>query len=82
MTTMTIRDLGDGVEARLRLRANAHGRSIEDEARAILRSALATDTPQPDNLAAAIRRRMTPLGGVDLAIAPREPIRETADLDR
>jgi hypothetical protein len=30
----------------------------------------------PANLAAAIRARIAPLGGVDLDIPPREPMRE------
>jgi plasmid stability protein len=39
---MTIRNLDDGLKKRLRIRAAAHGRSMEDEARDILRAALST----------------------------------------
>jgi len=40
MASMTIRDIDDSLKARLRLRAAKHGRTMEDEARDILRAAL------------------------------------------
>ena len=43
MATMTIRNLEDELKARLRIRAAQHGRSMEEEARSILRSALNTE---------------------------------------
>jgi plasmid stability protein len=43
MASMTIRNLDDGLKGRLRVRAAIHGRSMEDEARDILRAALATE---------------------------------------
>jgi plasmid stability protein len=49
---------------------------MEDEARNILRAALADDESTPRNLAEAIRRRFRPLGGVDLRLPAREPVRE------
>lgn len=73
MASITIRDLDEQTKARLRVRA-AHGkRSMEAEARSILRAALATDAPQPRNLAETIRRRFGALGGVELAVPAREP---------
>ena len=33
------------------------------------------------NLAEAIRKRITPLGGVELKIPPREPVREPPRFD-
>ena len=36
----------------------------------------------PRNLARAIRARIEPLGGVDLELPPREPMREPPDFDR
>ena len=41
MATLTIRNLDEGLKARLRLRAAKHDRSMEEEARSILRGALA-----------------------------------------
>ena len=51
---------------------------MEDEARDILRQALGTQDvePEPANLYAAIRKIVEPLGGIELEIAPREPMRE------
>jgi plasmid stability protein len=72
---MTIRNIDDTIKNRLRVRAAMHGRSMEDEARDILRSALSTDLPRTRDLGQAIHRRFAKLGGVDLAAAPREPIR-------
>ncbi len=39
MASITIRQLDEGVKKRLRLRAARNGRSMEDEVRAILRTA-------------------------------------------
>ena len=72
---MTIRNLDDDVKQRLRVQAAEHGHSMEEEARAILRAAL-TRTAAPTNLAAAIRSRFAPLGGVKLDLPPREPMRD------
>ncbi|ACP22441.1 hypothetical protein NGR_b09880 (plasmid) [Sinorhizobium fredii NGR234] len=70
LARMTIRNLDDGLKQRLRQRAAAHGRSMEDEARDILRAALSTSERRPGNLAAAIRARIAPTGGIALE-APR-----------
>lgn len=79
MASMTIRNLEEALKARLRVRAARHGKSMEDEARDILRAALATEKARPKNLARSIRARIAPLGGVDLPETPREPIREPGD---
>lgn len=79
MAAMTIRNIDDVIKKRLRVRAAINGRSMEDEARDILRSALSTDDPRPRNLAQAIHERFGALGGVDLPAAPREPIRQPVD---
>ena len=79
MAVMTIRNIDDVIKRRLRVRAALNGRSMEDEARDILRSALSTDEPRPRNLAHAIHERFRVLGGVDLPVAPREAIRQPVD---
>ena len=81
MAAMTIRNIDEAIKSRLRLRAAMHGRSMEDEARDILRSALSTENPKPRNLADAIHARFAALGGVDLPEVPREPIRPPPDFD-
>ncbi len=80
VASITIRNLDDPLKARLRIQAAVHGRSMEDEARDILRTALNQEPTQPANLAAAIRARFAPLGGVDLPEVPREPMREPPDM--
>ena len=76
MASITIRKLDERTKARLRVRAAHHQRSMEEEARNILRAALAEDPATPRNLADAIRRRFRPLGGIDLRLPAREPMRE------
>ena len=79
MATMTIRNLDDQLKQRLRVRAATHGRSMEDEARDILRTALATQ-PSASSLIEAIRARVDPLGGIELDIPAREAIRPAVHL--
>ncbi|HWZ61115.1 MAG TPA: hypothetical protein VNW46_19170 [Gemmatimonadaceae bacterium] len=81
MASITIRNLDEPLKTRLRVQAAVHGRSMEDEARDILRTALNNEPVPPVNLAAAIRARFAPLGGVELPDVPREPIRAPLDLD-
>jgi plasmid stability protein len=81
MASMTIRNLDDKLKARLRVQAAKHGRSMEDEARDILRAALSRASSRTANLVKSIRRRVEPLGGIELQIAPREPMRESANLE-
>lgn len=79
MAVMTIRNIDDEIKARLRVRAAIHGRSMEDEARDILRSALSTEVPRPRNLGQAIHQRFAALGGVELPVVPREALRQPVD---
>jgi plasmid stability protein len=76
MASITIRNLDEQTKARLRVRAAHRNRSMEDEARNILRAALAKETATPRNLAEAIRLRFQPLGGTELRLPVREPMRE------
>lgn len=78
MASITIRKLDDEVKARLRIRAAENGRSMEEEARAILREAVGPEAP-PENLAEFTRECFAPLGGVELELPPREPAREPPD---
>lgn len=76
MASITIRNLDEQTKERLRVRAARRKRSMEEEARNILRTALARESATPGNLAEAIRRRFEPLGGVVIPLPAREPIRE------
>ena len=76
MASITVRNLDGGLKQRLRVRAAENGRSMEQEARDILRAALNEDAAPVRNLGTAIHELFRPLGGVDLEIPPREPMRE------
>ena len=73
--------LDDDLKRRLRIRAAENGRSMEQEAREILRSALAVEAAPTRNLGTAIRERFAPYGGVELDIPPRDPMREPPKFD-
>ena len=80
MASNSIRNLDDEVKTRLRVRAAEHHRSMEEEARLFLREAV-EQKQAPRNLADAIRTRVTPLGGIDLELPPRVPMREPPSFD-
>lgn len=82
MASVTIRNLDEKTKARLRVRAAQHGRSMEEEARTLLRTALREDTVAGGNLADAIRARFRRLGGVELRLPAREPMREPPKVGR
>ena len=79
MASITIRNFDDDVKMRLRVRAAEHHRSMEEEARLILRDAVSGGKAGPRNLAAFTRECFAPLGGVDLELPPRGPMREPPD---
>ena len=75
MASLAIRNLDDATKERLRIRAARHWTSLEEEVRATLKETSKADLPSR-NLAASIRARLAPLGGVELTLPAREPIRE------
>ncbi|ODT91678.1 MAG: plasmid stabilization protein [Rhodanobacter sp. SCN 67-45] len=79
MATMTIRNLDDELKARLRVRAAQHGKSMEEEARSILRDALKSEPLSGEELVQRIREMVEPYGGIELELPPREPVREPPD---
>ena len=48
---------------------------MEEEAREILKGVLTAEEPRAQNLAQAIRRHIEPLGGVELSLPKRQPVR-------
>jgi plasmid stability protein len=75
MASITIRDLEPELKERLRVRAARNQRSMEEEARVILRGAMSSTSPPSRNLGDAIHRRFRDIG-LDLQIAPRTTGRE------
>ena len=63
------------MKVKLRVRAAHHGRSMEEQAREILKAGLTSKRMPRLNLAQALRRHVEPLGCVDLALPPREAVR-------
>lgn len=82
MATLTIRSLDDGVKAKLRMLAASHGRSMEEEAREILKEGVSAKRASRLNLAESIRRHIAPLGGVELELPPREFPRDPPDFTK
>ena len=81
MATITIRQLDENTKSRLRVRAARHGRSMEEEAREILRAAVTSVSQIPQNLAEAVQRRFAAFGGLDLEVPPRGAIRPAPEFD-
>lgn len=76
MASITVRNLDDDLKQRLRVRAAANGRSMEQEVREILRVTLHQDEGPVRDLGTAIHELFRPLGGVDLEIPAREAMRK------
>jgi plasmid stability protein len=76
MASITIRNLDETTKARLRRRAAHRKRSMEEEARSILRTALADEGEPVRSLSVAIGQRFRPFGGIVLRLPSREPMRE------
>jgi antitoxin FitA len=76
MASITIRRLDESTKKRLRMRAASHGRSMEEEARNVLRSAPAAQSSGPTSLVESIRRRLKAMGWVNLPDVRREPMRQ------
>lgn len=75
MASITIRNLDDDLKRRLRIQAAEHGCSMEEEAREILRRAV-SNAVAPKNLGQAIHARFAAIGGVELALPARGPMRK------
>jgi antitoxin FitA len=76
MPSITIRNLAAETKRKLKIRAARNGRSMEQEAREILKSALAQTSKKKANLAERIHEIFGPLGGVELERLPRDPVRD------
>lgn len=81
MASLIIRNLDDALKVRLRTRAASHDRSMEAEARLILRDALGPD-PEPARLASRIHARFLEAGAADLELPERsDPPRRGTEED-
>ena len=79
MAAITIRNLDDSLKTKLRMRAASHDRSMEEEARAILRKAFKDEERR---LGTLIHERFLAAGGVELASPDRgQPVRKPDNLE-
>jgi antitoxin FitA len=76
MSNITIQNFDDDLKNRLQKRAEYYGRSLEEEAKEILRTFLTQNTLEPLNLALAIERRFADFGNFELPTITRESLRE------
>jgi len=82
MATLLIRKIDAPLHARIKARAKRHGRSLEEEARELLRLAVAAqDAAAPEPLGELARRLFEPLGGVELDLPARQSVPERSPPD-
>jgi plasmid stability protein len=76
MASITIRNLEGATKRKLKIRAAMNGRSMEQEAREILKSALAQTPKKKADVAERIREIFGPLGGVEVERLPQDTLRD------
>lgn len=81
MASLTIQNLDEKIKLKLQARATANGRSMEEEAHAILHHALTEDLMPEKGLGTAIHQLFKAAGGIELDIPPRQPMREPPRFD-
>lgn len=80
MATITIRNLDDDLKAMLRVVAASHGRSMEEEARVIIREALIKQDKK-GGLGSRIHARFSTVAGTDLELPERSSKARAASFD-
>jgi antitoxin FitA len=85
--TLTLRDIPLELDAALRRRAEEQHRPVDQVAVEAMKAGLGLEKAEPNvnrgtSLAASIRGRFGPLGGIELAEPIREPVPEPPDLGK
>jgi plasmid stability protein len=76
VAALTIRNVDEKLKHQLRRQAAANDRSMEEEARVILRRALESTRPVSEGIATSIRREVERLGGgIDFELPEDAPYR-------
>ena len=70
MATLTLRKVDDETHALLRRRASQNGRSMEEEARTILKAAVNPGVSRGEGLGTMIHKLFKPMGGGEVPQAP------------
>lgn len=81
MASLTLRNLDESLKSSLRLSAAANGRSMEEEARQILKQHLLRKRSS-DGIGSRIARRFAEVGGVELPDTPRSAPRQPPDFGK
>lgn len=81
MSNITIQNFDDDLKNRLQKRADYYGRSLEEEAKEILRAVLKETPVEPLNLAETIHQRFADIGDFEIPAIPREPLREPPNFE-
>lgn len=66
MANLTIHNIDESIANNLRVLAQQHGQSIEEEVRQILCQALSEPSHETNGLGSKVSRRFMEIGGVDL----------------
>lgn len=80
MSTLTVRNIEPVIKDKLRLMAAAHGHSMEEEVRIILRSAM-MQAAKPSGLGSRIHARFAAMGGITLPLPARSDAPRFADFE-
>lgn len=81
MINLTLHNLDETLKASLEKQAKKHGRSLEEEAKAILRTVLIENPDTSLNLASTIWKRFTTFGDFDIPNIPRDSLREPSNFE-
>jgi plasmid stability protein len=81
MSTLTVRNIEPAIKDKLRLVSAAHGRSMEEEVRCILRNVLSQPSAPTSGLGSRIHARFAAVGGLDLELPERAELPRAAGFD-
>lgn len=79
MANLTIHNLDESLTNNLRIHAQQHGQTVEEEARQILRLAFSEPSQKTGGLGSKISKRFTEIGGVELPQPSRSLPRQPAN---
>ncbi|WP_107671022.1 plasmid stability protein [Cyanothece sp. BG0011] len=81
MNKLILDNLDENLQVSLEKQAKENGRSLEEEAKEILRGVLLENPSHPRNLALAIKRRFAELGDFEIPTTSRDSMREPPNFE-
>ena len=81
MNKLILDNLDESIRVSLAKQAKNNGRSLEEEAKEILRTALVETSAPQTNLAAAIKKRFAGLGDFEIPTVTRDSMREPPNFE-